>query len=102
MGKPIERLNRQYPGCWGLVAAADDRGRGEYMAKTLVKIKVEVDQGLPPPLGWDPDDPWDVVWNRVLKDKECWSEQVHVPAIAWAARGAKRKPFTLMEETADA
>ena len=26
----VERLSRQFPGCWGLIAAADDRGRGAW------------------------------------------------------------------------
>ena len=83
----VEKLNRQYPGCWGLIAAAEDRGRGEYMSKTLVKMKLEIDGGASPPAGWDVDNPWNAVWARVLRDKEYWSEQVLVPALTWTARG---------------
>ena len=62
------------------------------MAKTLAKVRLEMDQGGRPPLGWRPEEPWDIIWGRVLRDKEFWSEEVHVPAISW----------TPMEELADA
>ena len=78
----VERLNRQHPGCWGLIAAAEDRARGEYMSKTLAKVRLEIDQGATPPLGWNVDEPWDDIWGVVLRDKEYWSEQVHVPGQA--------------------
>ena len=97
----IERLSRQFPGCWGLIAAADDRGRGEHMSKTLAKLQLDMDKGGQPPLGWAPEEPWDIVWNRVLNDKEYWMEQVHVPAITWTARGSRGKPLTPMEELAN-
>ena len=97
----VERLSRQFPGCWGLIAAADDRGRGEHMSKTLAKMQLEMDKGGPAPLGWNPNEPWDIVWNRVLNDKEYWMEQVHVPAITWTARGSKGKPLTPIEELAN-
>ena len=97
----VERLNRQHPGCWGLIASAEDRARGEYMSKTLAKLQLEIDQGATPPLGGNPEEPWDVVWGKVLRDKDYWSEQVHVPAIAWTARGQKGKPLSPMEELAD-
>ena len=97
----VERLQRQYPGCWGLVAAAEDRGRGEYMVKTLAKIQLDIDQGGQPPLGWRREEPWDIVWGKILRDRDYWSEQVHVPAIAWVARGQKGKPMSPMEELAE-
>ena len=87
----VERLHRQYPSCWGLVAAAEDRGWGEFMGKTLAKLRLEMEQGAPAPLGW-----------RVLRDKDYWAEQVHIPAISWMAKGAKGKPLTPMEEIAEA
>ena len=48
----IEKLNRQFPNCWGLIAAADDRGRGEFMNKTLARLRMEIDLGGQPPPGW--------------------------------------------------
>ena len=98
----VERLHRQYPGCWGLVAAAEDRGRGEFMGKTLAKLRLEMDQGAPAPLGWRPEEPWNIVWGKVLRDKDYWAEQVHIPAISWTAKGSKGKPLTPMEEMAEA
>ena len=97
----VERLNRQHPGCWGLIAAAEDRARGEYMSKTLARVRLEIEQGAAQPLGWNNDEPWDIIWGKVLRDKEYWSEQVHVPAIAWTARGQRGKPLSPMEELAD-
>lgn len=85
----IERMNRQFPSCWGLVAAADDRARGEYMSKTLAKMKMEFSQGITPPIGWAEDQPWNHVWLRILKDRDYWNDQFYVPAMTWTARGAK-------------
>ena len=62
--------------------AAEDRARGEYMSKTLAKVRLEIDQGATPPPGWNVDEPWDDIWGVVLRDKEYWSEQVHVPGQA--------------------
>ena len=70
------------------------------MSKTLAKVRLEIDQGAPLPLGWNADEPWDI-WGKILRDKDYWSEQVHVPAIAWTARGRKRKPLSPMQEIAD-
>ena len=97
----IERMNRQFPSCWGLVAAADDRARGEYMSKTLAKMKMEFSQGTTPPIGWVEDQPWNHVWLRVLKDRDYWNDQFYVPAMTWTARGAKGTPLTPMEEEAN-
>ena len=97
----IERMNRQFPSCWGLVAAADDRARGEYMSKTLPKMKMEFAQGSSPPIGWVEDQPWNHVWVRVLKDRDYWNDQFYVPAMTWTARGAKGTPLTPMEEEAN-
>ena len=97
----IEKLNRQFPNCWGLIAAADDRGRGEYMSKSLARMKMEFDLGGTPPPGWNPDNPWDLVWTRILKDRDFWGEQVYMPAVTWTARGARGKPLTPMEEEAN-
>ena len=98
----VEKLNRRYPDCWGLVVAAEDRARGEYMAKTLVRLKLDIDRGERAPPGWDPLRPWDTVWNKVLKDAEYWNENVVVPAITWAARGSKGRPLNPIEEAAEA
>lgn len=97
----IERMNRQFPSCWGLVAAADDRARGEYMSKTLAKMKMEFSQGITPPIGWAEDQPWNHVWLRILKDRDYWNDQFYVPAMTWTARGAKGTPLTPMEEEAN-
>ena len=48
----IEALNNRYENCWHLIAEADDKGRGEQMAKTFSKILVDckiwhVEEGHP-------------------------------------------------------
>eukprot|EP00435_Cladocopium_sp_Y103_P059823 s1426_g21.t1 len=98
----VERLSRQYPNCWGLVAAAEDRARGEFMAKTLAKIRLEIEQGGTPPLGWSAESPWDTVWGRVMRDRDFWAEQVHMPAMSWTSKGQRGKPLTPEEQLADA
>ena len=96
----VEKLNFLHPGCWHLIVAAEDRARGEHMSRTLTKIKLEIDQGGAAPLGWLEAKPWNVVWHRVLQDKDYWTEQVTVPAITWVAKGQKGLPKTPLEEQA--
>lgn len=96
----MEKLTRQYPGAWHLIVAADDRARGEYMGRTLARIRMELDQGMAPPHGWDPNRPWDEVWKQVLADRDFWNEQVHLPAMVWTSRGARGIPLTPVEEFA--
>eukprot|EP00435_Cladocopium_sp_Y103_P066357 s1151_g28.t1 len=97
----IERLSRQYPNCWGLIASAEDRGRGEFMSRTLARLRLEMEQGGSVPLGWNEEQPWDVVWSKVLRDRDFWHENVHTPAIAWTARGSRGKAMTPIEEWAE-
>ena len=69
------------------------------MSKTLAKVRLEIDQGATPPLGWNVDEPWDDISGVVLRDKEYWSEQVRHPAAAWTA-GAKGTPLAPAEQIA--
>lgn len=48
----LERLNRQYQGCWGLVAAAEDRGRGVH-GQDACQGEARDGPRAPAPLGWD-------------------------------------------------
>ena len=96
----VEKLTRQYPGAWHLVVAAEDRARGEYMSKSLARIKMELDQGARPPHGWDVSRPWNEVWKQILQDRDYWNEQVHLPAMVWTSRGARGTPLTPVEEFA--
>ena len=85
----IEALNNRYENCWHLIAEADDKGRGEQMAKTFSKIKMNIDAGEAPPRGWDVNRPWEVIWRLVLNDQDYWREQVHLPAMVWMAKGGR-------------
>ena len=86
--------------CWHLIVAAEDRARGEFMTRTITKIKLDIDKGGTPPLGWLEAKPWNVAWQQVLADKIYWTEQVTVPALTWVARGEKGVPKTPLEEQA--
>lgn len=93
----IEKLNFLHPSCWHLIVASEDRARGEFMTRTITKIKLDIDKG---PLGWSEAKPWNVAWQQVLADKIYWTEQVTVPALIWVARGEKGVPKTPLEEQA--
>ena len=93
----IEKLNFLHPSCWHLIVASEDRARGEFMTRTITKIKLDIDKG---PLGWSVAKPWNVAWQQVLADKIYWMEQVTVPALIWVARGEKGVPKTPLEEQA--
>ena len=96
----VEKLNFLHPSCWHLIVAAEDRARGEHLNRTVMKIRLEIDKGGQPPLGWMEAKPWNVAWQQVLADKIYWTEQVTVPAITWVAKGEKGVPKTPLEEQA--
>lgn len=96
----VERLNFLHPSCWHLIVSAEDRARGEHMNRTITKIKLDIDRGGQPPLGWSEAKPWNIAWHQVLMDKIYWTEQVTVPALTWVARGEKGVPKTPLEEHA--
>lgn len=98
----MERLCQRYPNCWHLLVEAENKARQEHLSKTLVKLKLELEAGGRAPLGWNPDEPWNTIWNMVLDDAEFWQEQVHVPALSWMARGSKGIQKTPAEEIASA
>ena len=98
----MERLVQRYPGCWHLLVEAENKARSEHLSKTLMKVKLDMDTGRRPPVGWSAEEPWNIIWNMVLEDAEFWQEQVHIPALSWMARGSKGVQRTPAEEIAAA
>ncbi len=96
----MERLHQRYPNCWHLLVEAENKARQEHLAKTLVKLKLQLDMGERPPLGWDKEDPWNTIWHMVLDDAEFWQEQLHIPALSWMAKGSRGIQRTPAEEIA--
>ena len=96
----IERLVQRYPTCWHLIVEAEHKARSEHLSRTLTKIRLKMDQGQPPPLGFTMEDPWDIVWRMVLEDAEYWQEQEHIPALSWLARGSRGALRTPAEDMA--
>ena len=86
----VEKLDRLYKGCWHLVVQADELARSEHM----LRLKVVGRDGNrswagKAPAMWNPDNPWEALFRKLLKDSDFWAEQVHLPANAWLAHGSK-------------
>ena len=96
----MEKLVARYGGCWHLLVEAENKARAEHLGRMHALVKLSIDQGERPPFGWKESEPWPVVWKKVLEDAEFWQEQVHVPALAWLAKGARGAQLTPMEEVA--
>ena len=93
----IEKMSVQWPGCWGLIYAADDLARAERMERLRRVMSAEASRGRQVPIDWDPVKPWTCVLNALVKDVEFWSEKVHQPASAWLAAGARGSPVIATE-----
>lgn len=96
----MERLVGRYSNCWHLVVEAENKARSEHLGRTRATIKMKMDRGERPPHGWKEEEPWEIVWRMVLEDNSFWQEQVHIPALAWLARGSRGQLLTPAEEVA--
>ena len=90
----MERLSRMYAGAWHLLVTADERARGEQSSRVKSRIAIDLEEGRDAPVGWSEKKPWNFVLLSVLEDEKFWREQVHTPALAWLATGAKGLPLT--------
>ena len=97
----VERLDRVYQGCWHLITQADDSARSEHLLRLKVVTEMEIAQGTKAPLMWDPGNPWEALFRRLIKDTEFWTEQVHTPANAWLAHESKGRLLTPAEALAE-
>ena len=94
----IERLALTYPTAWHLVTIAEDNARAEHLSRLKTRLLTALAAGGPPPTRWDPNRPWDYVLKLLMEDERYWREQVHTPAIAWMAAGARGVPKTPSEK----
>jgi hypothetical protein len=97
----IEKLDRLYKGCWHLVVQADELARSEHMLRLKVAAEMEIALGGKAPAMWNPENPWEALFRKLLKDSDFWAEQVHLPANAWLAHGSKGKLLTPSEAIAE-
>ena len=93
----IEKMSKLYSSAWHLIVAADDLARAEHLTRLRVTTSMEITNGGKPPPCWDKDNPWEALFRLVIKDSSFWQEQVHLPANAWLAHGARGIPHTPAE-----
>ena len=96
----IERLSRTYPAAWHLIYAADEVARSAQSNRLRSKIMMDIRAGKGHPEGFNPNRPWDYVYNMLAKDETFWRTQVHTPALAWIASGSHGVPKTPAEQLA--
>ena len=92
----------EYPECWHLLMPAEDRMRGErfeHLRRGLTRAhaagKVPVD------INFDPNRPWDGVFQAAAKDHQYWDSNVRRPAVAFLARSAKGVVQPALEPLSD-
>jgi hypothetical protein len=61
---------------------------------------MDIRAGKGHPEGFNPNRPWDYVYNMLAKDETFWRTQVHTPALAWIASGSHGVPKTPAEQLA--
>ena len=83
----IATLVLEWPECWAIIYLADDKARGEGLARRRRMIEADIQAGLPPPRLWDPDNPWSACFMELAADRAYWDYQVRHLAIAWHSRG---------------
>ena len=88
----IERFSITYPTAWHLVVMSEDNARAEHAMrlKTRLMAAALLHQR-------DPLRPWDYIYRLMIEDERYWREQLHTPALAWMAGGARGQPKTVSE-----
>lgn len=95
--RQIEKLQIQWPKCWGLVYMADDGARADRLEKMRRRLTIEAAQNRQVPRDWDANKPWSCVFVQLAMDAEYWAERVHHPAAAWTAAGGRGAPTVASE-----
>ena len=90
----IEKLVRNFPGCWHLICQADDRGRSEHLTRLKLRATMAGGVGSDAPVGFDADKPWATLMRALVDDDRYWNEQVILPGTAWMAQGSRGVPDT--------
>ena len=78
-----------YPESWHLLVTAEDRCRGEHFARLRRRLQEEFDTGLAP--GYNPANPWQMVFRRAAADREYWDRHVREPALLYRTSGHRAK-----------
>ena len=78
-----------YPESWHLLVTAEDRCRGEHFARVRRRLQEEFDTGLAP--GYNPANPWQMVFRRAAADREYWDRHVQEPALLYRTSGHKAR-----------
>ena len=81
--KNIEKLVLTWPKCWGLIAAADDKGRSEKLEKIRRRFLSDELSGKNTPADWSRDAPWTCCFKTLALEERYWNEEVRHPAAAW-------------------
>ena len=98
--RAIEKLVMQWPRVWGLVCAADDKGRAERLEKLRRKFDADERAQRQVPRDWDAAHPWTCCFRELAMDEEYWNEQVRHPATAWMVSGGGGSPTVPAEAMA--
>ena len=96
----IEQLTRLYPNAWHLIYSADELARSGQSNRMRARVLLDVQDGGSAPAGWDQSKPWDWVFGQLPSEAAFWQNQVHGPALAWIAAGARGTPRTPAEQLA--
>ena len=88
----IERLVKLYGSAWHLIVLADEKARGEKLARIRLKVTSDIALGKPPPDRWDATRPWIACLHLLVADTQFWDDQVRSPANAWLAQGSRGAP----------
>jgi hypothetical protein len=68
--RQVEKLNTQWPRCWGLIYMADDGARAERLEKIRRRLTIESAHNRQVPRDWDPMKPWSCVFTQLAGDLE--------------------------------
>ena len=83
---------------WHLIYEADDQMRCEGIDRIRRQTNRTIDEGAPPPRGYDPASPWTYCMIAAAKNSDWWNEHVTSQAVKWIADGAKGVPQTVEEQ----
>lgn len=96
----VERLTRSFPTAWHLIYSADELARSSHSNRLRSRLLMELKGGKAAPPTWDPQRPWDWVFQQLVVDDIFWQNQVVGPALTWLASGSKGTPKTPSEQLA--
>ena len=85
----IKGLAKRYPACWFIVYSGDVRMRSEHFERIRRAAEEEHTAGCTLPsqhLPYDPQRPWNSVFQRAIMDTAFWDEQVRENARDFIAR----------------